>query len=388
MDEKLRGTWTFPTRILFGSGRIRDLPKTLQGSGVAHPLIVTDSGLRDLPVIAEIETLLREAGVAAAVFSDVKGNPVGRNVTDGVQAYKAAGCDGVVAIGGGSALDAGKAVALMVGQDLPLWAFEEKPGNWRKADASGIAPIVAIPTTAGTGSEVGRSSVIVNEETQSKVIIFHPRMLAGTVISDPDLTVGLPAKITAATGLDALTHCIEAYCAPGFHPMAEGIALNGAHLIKEALPAAYADGADIAARGKLLAAASMGAVAFQKGLGGVHAIAHPVGAVYDTHHGLTNAVILPYVLKHNAEAIAAKLPLLCRTLGLSGEGFNDLLDWVLAFRASFGIPESLAEIGVDTGRAADIARMALADNCALGNPRPLDESALQDLFERAVTGAL
>ena len=388
MDSELRGTWTFPTRVVFGAGRIQELPKALRNSGVERPLVVTDSGLRDLPMVAEIMALLQDAGLGATLFAGVKGNPVGSNVEDGVRAFKEGACDGVVALGGGSALDAGKAVGLMAGQDLPLWEFEEKPGNWRKANAAGIAPIVAVPTTAGTGSEVGRSSVIVNEDSQAKVIIFHPRMLAGTVISDPALTVGLPPHITAATGLDALTHCFEAYCAPGFHPMAEGIALNGLHLIRDALPSAYRDGADLDARAKLLAAASMGAVAFQKGLGGVHAIAHPVGAVYDTHHGLTNAVILPYVMKHNEASIAGKVPLLCRVLGLPGEGFAGLLDWVLEFRASLGIPDSLREIGVDTDRADDIARMAAADNCALGNPRPLDVSALHGLFVDAVEGRL
>ncbi len=386
MASDMRGNWTFPTKVVFGAGRLRELPKVLGNTGVARPLLVTDAGMRDLPMIADLQALLREAGLAATLFSDVKGNPVGVNVTDGVEAFRAGGCDGVVAVGGGSALDAGKAVALMAGQERPLWDFEEKPGNWRRANPEGIAPIIAIPTTAGTGSEVGRSSVIVNEKTESKVIIFHPRMLPSTVISDPELTVGLPTHITAATGLDALTHCFEAYCAPGFHPMAEGIALNGMALIKEALPVAFRDGSDIEARGKLLAAASMGAVAFQKGLGGVHAIAHPVGALYDTHHGLTNAVILPYVMRHNADAIADKTPLMCRVLDLPGARFQDLLSWVESFRADLGIPETLREIGVDDGRADDVAGMAAADNCALGNPTPVDAAALKRIFLHALDG--
>ena len=386
MASGMRGNWTFPTKVVFGAGRVRDLPKTLGSAGIARPLVVTDAGMRDLPMIAALQELLSEARLAATLFSNVKGNPVGANVTDGVDAYRNGGCDGVVAVGGGSALDAGKAIALMAGQDLPLWDFEEKPGNWRRANPDGIAPIVAIPTTAGTGSEVGRSSVIVNEETESKVIIFHPRMLPATVISDPELTVGLPPHITAATGMDALVHCFEAYCAPGFHPMAEGIALNGMALIKEALPAAFANGSDIEARGKLLAAASMGAVAFQKGLGGVHAIAHPVGAIYDTHHGLTNAVILPYVMRYNADAIADKVPLLCRVLDLPGTGFQDLLDWVESFRAGLEIPQTLREIGVGDERADEVARMAAADNCALGNPVPVDAGALKKIFLHALDG--
>jgi len=386
MTSELRGNWTFPTKVIFGAGRVRDLPKTLGGAGVSRPLVVTDAGIRGLPMIAALEEMLGEADLAATLFSDVKGNPIGANVTDGVAAFRAGGCDGAVAIGGGSALDAGKAIALMAGQDRPLWDFEEKPGNWRRANPDGIVPVVAIPTTAGTGSEVGRSSVIVNEESESKVIIFHPRMLPVTVISDPELTVGLPPHITAATGMDALVHCFEAYCAPGFHPMAEGIALNGMALIKDALPAAYRIGGDIDARSKLLAAASMGAVAFQKGLGGVHAIAHPVGALYDTHHGLTNAVILPYVMRHNADAIADKVPLLCRVLDLPGAGFQDLLDWVETFRADLGIPETLRQIGVDDERAEEVSVMAAADNCALGNPVPVDAAALKKIFLQALDG--
>lgn len=388
MSIALKGNWSFPTKILFGAGRIRELPKTLQGLRVARPLIVTDAGLRNLPAFTAMEDMLRAAGIQATVFSDVKGNPVGRNVHDGVAAYRAAGCDGVIAVGGGSGLDAGKVIALMVGQDRPIWDFDETPGAWKKADASKIPPIVAIPTTAGTGSEVGCAGVIVNEDTKVKVIIFHPRMLPATVIADPELTVGLPAKITAATGMDALTHCIEAYSVPTFHPMADGIALNGIYLIEQALPIACRNGADIDARSRMLSAASMGAVAFQKGLGGVHAIAHAVGGLYDTHHGLTNAVLLPYVLAFNREAIADKMPLLAQTLNLPRHNFAGVLDWVLGFREHLGIPATLADIGVDTDHADLVGQTASKDSCARGNPRPVGAEELRGLFIDAVEGRL
>lgn len=384
----MMATWSFPTRVLFGPGRVRDLPKVLKGAGIARPLLVTDEGLKDLPLVADILTLLSEAGLEATLFADVKGNPVGRNVEAGVAAYRAAGCDGVLALGGGSGLDAGKVIALMAGQTLPVWDFEEKPGNWRKADPAGIAPIVAVPTTAGTGSEVGRAGVIVDEAAQRKVIIFHPAILPQTVISDPELTVGLPPAITAATGLDAFTHCFEALCAPGYHPMAEGIALKGMEMIARALPAACHDGGDITARGEMLAAASMGAVAFQKGLGGVHALAHAIGGLFDTHHGLTNAILLPYLIERNAPAIGDKMALLGRVLGLSDPTPAGISNWVLGFRAQLGIPETLTEIGVTADRAEDVGALAAQDNCALGNPIPLEAKAYVRLFEAALSGDL
>lgn len=388
MTMALKGNWSFPTRIQFGAGRIRELPKTLQGLRVNRPLIVTDSGLRGLPAFTGMEEMLREAGIAATVFSDVKGNPVGSNVHDGVAAYREHGCDGVIAVGGGSGLDAGKVIALMAGQDCPIWDFDETPGAWKKADASKIPPIVAIPTTAGTGSEVGCAGVIVNEETKVKVIIFHPRMMPATVIADPELTLGLPTKITAATGMDALTHCIEAYSVPIFHPMADGIALNGMHLIQHALPVACQDGSNVEARSKMLSAASMGAVAFQKGLGGVHAIAHAVGGLYDTHHGLTNAVLLPYVLSFNRDAIEEKVPLLAQTLNLPRHNFAGVLDWVQEFREDLCIPASLSEIGVDTAQAEVIGQTASKDSCARGNPRPVGAEDLSKIFVDAVEGRL
>lgn len=386
MTVDMRGNWTFPTRVWFGAGRVGDIGRALKSAGSHRPLIVTDAGLKDHEMVVRLAGLVSEAGGSPTVFGEVKGNPVGRNVTDGAAVLTDAGCDSVIAFGGGSAIDAAKGIALMAGQDRPLWDFEERPGNWKRANPDGIRPLIAIPTTAGTGSEVGRSAVIVNEETQTKVIIFHPRLLADTVILDPELTLGLPPALTAATGMDALTHCLEAYCVPSFHPMCDGIALNGLGLIQRALPRAVDDGADIEARGLMLSAASMGAVAFQKGLGGVHALAHAVGALFDTHHGLTNAVILPYMLERNAGVLADRLEPVARILGLARHDVTAVIDFTLELRARIGIPDTLAALGVDAGRADTIGDKAAQDICALGNPQRLDPADYTAVFEAAVTG--
>ena len=324
----------------------------------------------------------------AALFGEVKGNPTASNVADGLRTYHQGHHDGVVAFGGGSALDTGKAVAFMSGQKRPLWDFEDVDDWWTRADPAGIAPVVAVPTTAGTGSEVGRAAVILNEETHEKKILFHPQMMPAIVISDPELTIGLPRSITAATGMDAFVHCFEAFCARGFHPFADGLALEGMRLIARYLPQACADGRDIEARANMLAAASMGAAAFQKGLGAVHAIAHPVGSWFDTHHGLTNAVLLPYVMRHNRPVIAAKSELIARLLALAHPGFDSLFDWVLELRRTLGIPHSLAEIGVDVGKASVIGEQAARDPSAAGNPTPVDAQALERIFRAAVAGDL
>jgi alcohol dehydrogenase len=330
----------------------------------------------------------RELVAGAGLFARVRGNPVAANIEDGLTAYRAAAHDGVIAFGGGSALDAGKVIAFMSGQTRPLWDFEDVGDWWTRADPRGIAPVVAVPTTAGTGSEVGRAGVVVNEATHQKKIIFHPQMMPGVVISDPELTVGLPAPITAATGMDAFVHCFEAFCAPGFHPLADGIALEGMRLIQTYLPRACEHGADLEARSRMLAAASMGATAFQKGLGGVHAIAHPVGAHFNTHHGLTNAVLLPYVISYNRPAIGAHLSVIARTLDLTGEPFAALFDWVLRFRRRLNIPQTLAEIGVPLSSADLIGREAALDPSAAGNPRPADAHAYARIFRAAVQGDL
>jgi alcohol dehydrogenase class IV len=355
-----------------------------------HPLIVTDSGLKDHAMIQRAQALLG----GATVFAEVKGNPVSANVERGLAVFRDGKHDGVVAFGGGSALDAGKVIAFMSGQTRPLWDFEDIGDWWTRANIDGMAPVVAIPTTAGTGSEVGRASVIINEATRQKKIIFHPRMMPGIVIADPELTVGLPPWITAATGIDAFVHCFEAWCAPGFHPLADGIALEGMRLIKQYLPIAYADGANLEARSRMLAAASMGATAFQKGLGGVHAIAHPVGSFYDTHHGLTNAILLPYVMQHNREAIAERMAPIAELLELRGSGgggaagYDALFDWVLQFRQRLNIPHSLAEIKVPLEESEKIGHEASIDPSAGSNPVVLDAATYARVFRSAVKGDL
>lgn len=384
--RNLTGNWGYPTRMMVGPGRIAELPRACRSLDIERPLIVTDSGLADHAMIQAAQASLAEADRPCAVFADVKGNPVGANVGAGLEAYKAHGADGVVAFGGGSALDAGKAVALMAGQHRPIWDFEDRGDNWKRAVPDGIAPVIAVPTTAGTGSEVGRASVIVKEDTHEKKIIFHPSMLPGIVISDPELTVGLPAHVTAATGIDAFTHCFEALSATAYHPMADGLALEGMRLIAQALPRAYADGSDIEARADLLTAASMGAAAFQKGLGAVHGLAHPIGAVYDTHHGLTNAVLLPYVMRHNESALAGKMDLLGRVLNLGQADFSGVLDWVLRFREKMGIAHKLGDIGVADDRMADIAAMAMDDPSTGGNPLPMTADAYAHILEAAFAG--
>ncbi len=383
-----KGVWNFPTQMLFGPGNIRKLPRACQELGISRPLLVTDPGLAELPMVKDAIAANEAAGLPTGLFSDVKPNPVGRNVEHGVAAFRDGGHDGVIAMGGGSGLDAGKAIAFMAGQSKPIWTFEDAGSNWRAANIDGIAPIVAVPTTAGTGSEVGRASVILNEVTHTKVIIFHPKMLPATVISDPELSVGLPAHITAATGMDALAHCLEAYCAPGYHPMAEGIAVEGIRLIKDWLPLAVKDGRNLAARSNMLAAASMGATAFQKGLGAIHALSHPVGALYDTHHGLTNAVVMPYVLAFNRPAIDDKMARLAAWLGLPEPSFQAVMDWVLALRREIEIPHSLKDIGVDDGRLDTLSEMAAADPTAPGNPVPVGVPELKGMFENALEGRL
>ncbi len=384
MTTILKANWNYPTRVWSGPGRIAELKAACQELGIARPLFVTDRGLKDHAMVRAALALVP----SAVLFADVRGNPVAANVDTGLAAYRAGRHDGVIAFGGGSALDAGKVIAFMSGQTRPLWDFEDIGDWWTRADPSGIAPVIAVPTTAGTGSEVGRAGVILNEATHQKKIIFHPKMMPGIVIADPELTVGLPAHLTAATGIDAFTHCFEAYCAPGFHPLADGVALEGMRLIKEYLPRACANGADLEARSRMLAAASMGATAFQKGLGGVHAIAHPVGSFFDTHHGLTNAVNLPYVMVHNRAAIAERMSTVARLLDLPKPGFEAVLTWVLDFRRQLMIPHTLAEIGVNTNNSAVIGTEAAADPSAGGNPVALDAGTLERLFRSAVVGDL
>ena len=385
---QVTANWGFPTDIKVGPGRLSELPEICRELGFQRPLLVTDPGVKDLPMIGETLDALKNAGLPAAMFADIRGNPNGANVDAGVEVFRSGNHDSVIAFGGGSAIDAAKAIALMVGQDRPIWDFEDIGDNWKRANADGIAPCVAIPTTAGTGSEVGRASVITNDETHRKMIIFHPRMLPAAVILDPETTVGLPPQITAATGMDALSHCFEAWCAPGFHPMANGIALEGLRLIGTALPRAYDDGGDIEARTHMLAAASMGSTAFQKGLGAVHAISHPVGAIYHTHHGLTNAVMLPYVMRFNHAAIADRMGPVAQALGLLDTSFDAVFNWVLQFRERLGVPHTLADLGVDDNRADEIGRLGEIDPPAAKNPVPVKAADLEGIFRNAVNGRL
>ena len=385
---QVTANWGFPTDIKVGPGRLSELPEICRELGFQRPLLVTDPGVKDLPMIGETLDALKNAGLPAAMFADIRGNPNGANVDAGVEVFRSGNHDSVIAFGGGSALDAAKAIALMVGQDRPIWDFEDIGDNWKRANADGIAPCVAIPTTAGTGSEVGRASVITNDDTHRKMIIFHPRMLPAAVILDPETTVGLPPQITAATGMDALSHCFEAWCAPGFHPMANGIALEGLRLIGTALPRAYDDGGDIEARTHMLAAASMGSTAFQKGLGAVHAISHPVGAIYHTHHGLTNAVMLPYVMRFNHAAIADRMGPVAQALGLLDTSFDAVFNWVLQFRERLGVPHTLADLGVDDNRADEIGRLGEIDPPAATNPVPVKAADLEGIFRNAVNGRL
>ncbi|BAU74420.1 iron-containing alcohol dehydrogenase [Metapseudomonas furukawaii] len=383
-----RMNWNYPTSVRVGVGRIAELASACRELGMAAPLLVTDPGLSGLPMIDAALARCRDAGLQAGLFHRIKGNPTGTNVMDGVEAFWSGGHDGVIAFGGGSALDAGKAIALMVGQDRPLWDFEDVGDNASRVKVAGMAPVVAVPTTAGTGSEVGRAAVITDDQARLKRIIFHARMLPAIVLLDPELTLGLPRTLTAATGMDALSHSLEAFCSPLYHPMAEGIALEGMRLVKDFLPRACADGGDVEARLQMLVASSMGATAFQRGLGGMHALAHPLGALYDAHHGLLNAVLMPFVLQANRASIEAPMERLARYLGLPQAGFGAVLDWVLDLRAGLGIPHSLAEIGIDGARVEQVGRMAEVDPSAGTNPIPFDAAQYSRIFQHALEGRL
>jgi len=382
-----RAHWNYPTSVWFGAGRVAELASAARTAGMHRPLFVTDPNLAALPMTKAACEALAAAGVPVTVFSDVKPNPVAENIAAGVAAFRAGDHDGVVAFGGGSALDAGKVIAFMHGQTRPIWDFEDVGDWWTRADPAGIAPIVAVPTTAGTGSEVGRAGVITDPATHTKKIIFHPMMMPKVSICDPALTVGMPARITAGTGFDALAHCLEAYCAPGFHPLADGIAVEGIRLVKESLERAVKTGSDLDARADMMAAAAMGATAFQKGLGAIHALSHPVGSLYDTHHGLTNGVFMPYVLAFNRKAIDERIRRLAAYLGLRAS-FRAFMDWILELRARCGVPHTLADLGIDARWADQVVAMAPADPTAGGNPVPLDRRAARTIFNRAMDGRL
>ncbi len=387
-EMKLAGNWHFPTPIRFGAGRIGELPDACSELGMTRPLLVTDPGLVGLEMVRDAAESCVARGLACRVFSEVQGNPVEANVRAGVSAFREGGHDGVIAFGGGSALDAGKAVALMVGQRRPIWDFEDREDWFTRVNEAGMAPVVAVPTTSGTGSEVGRAAVITDERDHTKKIIFHPRMLPARVIADPELTIGLPPHLTAAVGMDALSHNMEAFSSPLYHPLAQGIALEGMRLIKDWLPRACADGGDIEARAHMQVASTMGATAFQKGLGAMHSLSHPCGALLNTHHGLTNAVVMPYVLAFNRPAIDDRMTALARYLGMAKPSFQAVMDWVLALRERVGIPHTLVDIGVGLEHAGQLAKMAAVDPSSPTNPVALSVANCESLYRDAMQGSL
>ena len=372
-----------------GQNRIKDLGNACKNLNIKKPLLVTDQGLAKSEIILSALNDLNDEGISVQLYSNVVGNPTGTNVNEGVDHYKKNNCDGVIAFGGGSGLDVGKAIAFMSGQNLPLWDFEDVGDNWTRADSAKIAPIIAVPTTAGTGSETGRASVILNEESGVKKIIFHPKFLPSIVILDPCLTVGLPSKITAATGMDALAHNLEAFCAPGFHPMADGIALEGMRLINKWLLTAVKDGKNLDARMNMLTAASMGSTAFQKGLGAIHSLSHPVNALNNVHHGLSNAIFMPYVLSFNKDVIEEKIVKICEYLELKEISFNGFIDWTLKLRKDLDIPHKLSEVieekDFDINR---LSKMALEDPSTGGNPKKLTVEDMKIMYEHSMSGNL
>lgn len=377
----LTANWSYPTAIKFGAGRIKELPEACAQAGIKRPLLVTDKGLANMEITQNTLDVLEAAGLGRALFADVDPNPNEANLDAGVAAFKAGDHDGVIAFGGGSGLDLGKMVAFMAGQTRPVWDFEDIGDWWTRADADAIFPNICVPTTAGTGSEVGRASVLTNSETQEKKIIFHPKVLPSVVICDPELTVGMPKHITAGTGMDAFAHCLEAFCSPHYHPMSQGIALEGLRLVKENLPRAYNTPDDIEARAHMMSAAMMGATAFQKGLGAIHSLSHPIGAIYHTHHGTTNAVVMQAVLEANREAIEDRLALAANYLGIDG-GYDGFYAFVGELNAALGIPASLSAMGVTDPDKEAILKGALKDPSCGGNPVEMTEAYTRALIDR------
>jgi alcohol dehydrogenase class IV len=381
--------WNYPTTMWVGENRVNDISLACKSLKINKPLLVTDKGLAQSDIVKNALSILKDGGISTALYSNVIGNPTGTNVNEGVDSFKKNNCDGVIAFGGGSGLDVGKAVAFMSGQTLSIWDFEDIGDNWTKANSDKIAPIIAVPTTAGTGSETGRASVILNEQTGVKNIIFHPKFLPSIVILDPVLTVGLPSKMTAATGMDALAHNLEAYCAPGYHPMADGIALEGMRLINKWLIEAVKNGSNLEARMNMLTAASMGSTAFQKGLGGIHSLSHPVNALNNVHHGLSNAIFMPYVLTFNRDVIEEKIIKICDYLELNDRTFNGFINWVLKLRKDLDIPHKLSEVIDDKDLQLDrLSKMALEDPSTGGNPKKLTETDMKVMYEHSMSGTL
>jgi alcohol dehydrogenase len=377
--------WNYPTTIWFGDQRINEIQKACKSLNIQKPLIVTDPGILKTDIIKKINSSLN---TKANIFSDVQSNPTGNNVELGVTYFNSNAHDGVIAVGGGSGMDVGKGIAFMAGQDRPLWDFEDVGDYWTRANSEAIQPIIAVPTTAGTGSETGRAGVYTNEETKEKKIIFHPKMLPSIVILDPELTVPLPKSLTAFTGMDALAHCLESYCSNFFHPFSQGIALEGMFIVKNNLINAYHDGSNLDARGSMLAASSMGSIAFQKGLGAIHSLSHPVGAIYNTHHGLTNAVFMPYVLKRNKTVIEEKIISLSRYLNLEDQTFEGFMNWILYLRKELLIPHTLKELIQDDSKFEEMSKMAKDDPSTGGNPITLEINDFYNLYKDSYSGIL
>jgi alcohol dehydrogenase len=377
--------WNYPTTIWFGDQRINEIQKACESLNIHKPLIVTDPGILKTGIIEKINSSLN---TKANIFSDVQSNPTGNNVELGVSYFNSNAHDGVIAVGGGSGMDVGKGIAFMAGQDRPLWDFEDVGDYWTRANSEAIQPIIAVPTTAGTGSETGRAGVYTNEETKEKKIIFHPKMLPSIVILDPELTVPLPKSLTAFTGMDALAHCLESYCSNFFHPFSQGIALEGMFIVKNNLINAYHDGSNLDERGSMLAASSMGSIAFQKGLGAIHSLSHPVGAIYNTHHGLTNAVFMPYVLKRNKKVIEEKIISLSRYLNLEDQTFEGFMNWILYLRKELLIPHTLKDLIQDDSKFEEMSKMAKDDPSTGGNPITLEINDFYNLYKDSYSGIL
>ena len=384
----MKFNWNYPTTVWVGQDRVGDLVKACINLNINKPLFVTDKDLINLPFIIQIISEIKTKFQKFRIFSNFSGNPIGENVDEGVNEFKINNCDGVIAIGGGSAIDVGKAIAFMSGQNRPIWDFEDIGDYWKRADAKKISPIIAIPTTAGTGSETGRASAIINKKTGIKKIIFHPKILPSIVILDPKLTIDLSPRLTAATGMDALAHNLEAICAPGFHPMADGIALEGIRLIKDSLVTAFEDGTNLEARQNLLAASLMGSTAFQKGLGAIHSLSHPINARFNLHHGLSNAIFMPYVLTFNKEHIEKKISSLSGFIGLK-ENFESFLNWILDLRVKLNIPHTLSEvIQIKNQEIDELSQMALEDPSTATNPSILSKEDFKELYEYSLEGKL
>ena len=381
--------WNYPTTMWVGENRINDIAIACKSLGITKPLLVTDKFLVESDIVKNTLSILKTQSINTKLYSNVVGNPTGKNVKEGVESFKKNNCNGVIAFGGGSGLDVGKAVAFMSGQTLPIWDFEDKGDNWTKANSDKIAPIIAVPTTAGTGSETGRASVILNEETGIKNIIFHPKFLPSIVILDPVLTIGLPPKLTAATGMDALAHNLEAYCAPNYHPMADGIALEGMNLINKWLLKAVKNGSNLEARMNMITAASMGSTAFQKGLGAIHSLSHPVNALNNVHHGLSNAIFMPYVLTFNKDVIEDKIIKICDYLEFKDRSFDGFINWILELRKKLNIPHKLSDVIDEKDFELDrLSKMALNDPSTGGNPKKLTEADMKLMYQHSMSGIL